>query len=170
MNCPQNGKRWHRVKSKHGDAPAKGKGKGSWWLFSGDKGKNGKGKGSKSGKNGNKGFGKKGKLNQLEMTNDDWWWYDDGWGSSYDDWSWHVNQVDWRESGWYEDSWNDSGKTEAEAKPDDSEKKSDNPVGSLILHALTDHDCPCCYSHDCRCRDELVGRLMLHDELVCCGM
>ena len=42
-------------------------------------------------------FGKKGKLNQLEMTGDDWWWYDDGWESSYDDWSWHVNQVVWND-------------------------------------------------------------------------
>ena len=159
LNCPQNGKHG-KGKGKPGDAHAKGKGSS---VSLNEKGKNGKGKGSKSGK-GNKGFGKKGKLNQLEMTADDWWWQDDGWEGSYDDWSWHVSQVDWYDAGWYDDSWKESGKIETESKPEDSEKKSDNPVGSLSLHALTDHGCCSCDCHEHVCNDEHVGRLMLHEE------
>ena len=42
------------------------------------------------------------------------------------------------------------------SQPDDSEKKTDNPVGSLILHAVTDHG-------NC-CGDAHVGSLVLHED------
>ena len=69
-----------------------------------------------------------------------------------------MNQVGWNDQGWYGESWDESAKAEPEAKPDESEKKTDNPVGSLILHAVTDHG-SCCGGV------ERVGSLVLHDDI-----
>ena len=157
MNCPGHGK---GNRDKAGDALNKGKGKSSYKGGSSEKGKNGKG--SKSGK-GPKGFGKKGKLNQVEMTDDDWWWYQDGWDSSHDDWSWHVSQVDLYDQGWYDGSWQETEETDASPKQDESEKKPETHVGSLSLHALTDSKG--CLQENSSCDD--VGCLILHDEPVC---
>ena len=84
-NCPK--KTQHDGKGYGKPKGDKGKGKygGGKGVVKGhfDKGKN-KGKGKK-GKPG-KGFGKKGKLNELSMSDEDWWWYQD-------DWSWNRMAV-----------------------------------------------------------------------------
>ena len=66
----------------------------------------GKSKGKSKGKKG-KGFARKGKLNEVyDSSHDDWWWYEQDWGSySYDG---SVDQVyGWYDSDWQDKSWNE---------------------------------------------------------------
>ena len=108
----------------------------------------GKSKGKSKGEKG-KGFARKGKLNEVyDSSHDDWWWYEQDWGSySYDG---SVDQVyGWYDSDWQDESWNEgwAGNTwEQQEAPVSSVKfdldsnkakeekpKEEKPVGSLIL-------------------------------------
>ena len=108
----------------------------------------GKSKGKSKGKKG-KGFARKGKLNEVyDSSHDDWWWYEQDWGSySYDG---SVDQVyGWYDSDWQDESWNEgwtSNTWEQQEAPVSSVKfdldtnkakeekpKEEKPVGSLIL-------------------------------------
>ena len=142
-----------------------GKGKGSHELSGKGKGKVNKGghwdKGkdkSKKGK-GSKGFGKKGKLNQIEVQDDDWWWYSDDWASDWNgDWSSGVDQVGWNDWGWNDWSYYPD---ESHEKPSESDKPNDGKpeasVGSLVIHALTCDDIGV---------GDKIGHLCLVDERV----
>ena len=124
----------------------------------------GKSKGKSKGKKG-KGFARKGKLNEVhDASHDDWWWYEQDWGSySYDG---SVNQVyDWYDSDWQDESWNEgwTGNTweQHEApvssvkfdldsnKAKEEKPKEEKPVGSLILSPVFadfSHEDMACFS------------------------
>lgn len=108
----------------------------------------GKSKGKNGGKKG-KAFARKVKLNEIaDSSHDDWWWFDQDWGSyTYDG---YVDQVyGWHDSSWGDESWswNESSwgqqeeapvssvkfKVDSDGKPKDEKSHEEKPVGSLIL-------------------------------------
>ena len=88
-NCPKRSQDGGKGHGKSKGDKGKSKGKGVY------KGQFDKGKGKSKGKKGKpgKGFGKKGKLNEVSMSDEDWWWYQDE--DSWPDGSWAVDQVGW---------------------------------------------------------------------------
>ena len=158
-NCPKRSQDSGKGHGKSKGDKGKGKGKGVY------KGQFDKGKGKSKGKKGKpgKGFGKKGKLNEVSMSDEDWWWYQEE--DSWHDGSWAVDQVGWYGSDW-EGSWGWSGdagssvvpaqtetETNTETKP---ETQSAQTVGSLILHAVSGEPCL------------EIGNLILEDSALVC--
>ena len=146
-NCPKKSQQDGKGYSKSKGDKGKGKYGGGKGVVKGhfDKGKN-KGKGKKG--KPSKGFGKKGKLNEVAMSDEDWWWHQDDWGWS--DSSWNVDNVGWYGSDW-EGSWGWYGETGSSVAPEHAEtetntetKHENQPaqtVGSLILHAVSGKPC-----------------------------
>ena len=146
-NCPKRTNHDSKGYGKSKGDKGKGKQNGGKGVFKGhfDKGKS-KGKGKKG--KPSKGFGKKGKLNEVSMSDEDWWWYQDDW--NWQDNSWSVDQVGWYGSDW-EGSWDWSGEAGSSAAHEhqESEPRSDakpetspvHNVGSLILHVVSGEPC-----------------------------
>ena len=146
-NCPKRTNHDSKGYGKSKGDKGKGKQNGGKGVFKGhfDKGKS-KGKGKKG--KPSKGFGKKGKLNEVSMSDEDWWWYQDDW--NWQDNSWSVDQVGWYGSDW-EGSWAWSGEAGSSAAHEhqESEPRSDakpetssvHNVGSLILHVVSGEPC-----------------------------